>query len=241
MPRRTCDGPRDTKGRASARSQPRHFDEHDWRALPDIEGKLARADPALGRTIAAVVARIGQQRIAPSRAAPFEAVVRAIVYQGVSGESAALIFARLRRAIGGSVRPAKILAMPKDALASAGVSTSKVRAILNLAEWFAMNRKVAKALADLPDEEVVAAPTAIGGIGASTANVFLIFSLGRLDVMPAGDRGIRRGVQLVYRLKRAATPAQVQEKALLWRPYRSIASIYLWNAIKLKIEPSHLG
>ena len=86
----------------------------------------------------------------------------------------------------------------------------------------------------------LAALTGIAGIGAWTANVFLIFDLGRLDVMPAADLGIRRGVQLVYGLKGVATARQVQEKALLWRPYRSIASVYLWNAIKLKIAPNDL-
>ena len=123
---------------------------------------------------------------------------------------------------------------------SVGLSKSKSRAVLNLAEWFATNRKTAKTLPDLPDEEVVPALTGIAGIGTWTANVFLIFDLGRLDVMPAADLGIRRGVQLVYGLKDAATPKQVHEKALLWRPYRSIASIYLWNAVKLTIAPDDL-
>jgi 3-methyladenine DNA glycosylase/8-oxoguanine DNA glycosylase len=206
----------------------------------DFEGELTEADAALGHVIAAVVERVGQQRITPSRAAPFEALVRAIVYQSVSGKAAAVIFARLKQAVGGTVSPAKILGMPREAIASVGLSKSKSRAVLNLAEWFAANRKTAKALPDLPDEEVVAALTEIAGIGAWTANVFLIFNLGRLDVMPASDLGIRRGVQLVYGLRDVATPKQVHEKALLWRPYRSIASIYLWNAVKLKIAPDDL-
>ena len=207
---------------------------------PDIEVELAKTDPALGRVINAVIARIGGQRITPSRAAPFEALVRAIVYQSVSGNAAAVIFARLKQAVGGTISPEKILGMPEESIASVGLSKSKSRAVLNLAEWFAANRKTAKALPDLPDEEVVAALTEITGIGAWTANVFLIFSLGRLDVMPASDLGIRRGVQLVYGLKDAATPKQVHEKALLWRPHRSIASIYLWNAVKLKIAADDL-
>jgi DNA-3-methyladenine glycosylase II len=206
----------------------------------DFEAELAKADPALGRAIAAVVGRIGQQRITPSRAAPFEALVRAIVYQSVSGKAAAAIFTRLKQAVGGTFSPTKILAMSEHSLASEGLSKSKSRAVLNLAEWFATNRKMAKALPDLPDEEVLAALTGIAGIGAWTANVFLIFDLGRLDVMPAADLGIRRGVQLVYRLKDVATPKQVHEKALLWRPHRSIASIYLWNAAKLKIAADDL-
>jgi DNA-3-methyladenine glycosylase II len=206
----------------------------------DFEEELARADPALGRVIATVIAKIGRQRITPSRAAPFEALVRAIVYQSVSGKAAATIFTRLKQAAGGAVGPAKLLGMPEDSIASVGLSKSKSRAILGLAEWFVANRRIAKALADLPDEEVAAALTTIAGIGAWTVNVFLIFGLGRLDVMPAADLGIRRGVQLVYGLKGVATPEQVHEKALLWRPYRSIASIYLWNAVKLKVASNDL-
>jgi DNA-3-methyladenine glycosylase II len=95
-------------------------------------------------------------------------------------------------------------------------------------------------LRGLPDKDVVATLTSIAGIGAWTANVFLIFSLGRLDVMPVGDLGIRRGVQLAYGLKSVATPTLVQEKAELWRPYRSVASIYLWTAVKLRLSSSDL-
>src|SRR5690242_16009341 len=130
---------------------------------PDIEAELAKTDPALGHVIAAVIARIGQQRITPSRAAPFEALVRAIVYQSVSGKAAALIFVRLKQAVAGTVSPAKILVMPEESIASVGLSKSKSRAVLNLAKWFAANRKTAKALPDLPDEEVVAALTGIAG------------------------------------------------------------------------------
>jgi 3-methyladenine DNA glycosylase/8-oxoguanine DNA glycosylase len=209
--------------------------------LPDIEAELAKTDPALGRVINAVIARIGRRRITSSRAPPFEALARAIVYQSVSRQAAAAIFARLKETVGDPLTPAKILAMPEGSIMAAGLSRSKADAIRNLADWFAANRKTAEALPELPDDDVVKALTAIAGIGAWTVNVFLIFNLGRLDVMPAGDLGIRRGVQLVYRLEDVATPKQVHEKALLWRPYRSIASIYLWNAVKLKIAPDDLA
>ena len=126
--------------------------------------------------------------------------------------------------------------MTEQSILAVGLSRAKSRSILNLAEWFAANRKVAKALPDLPDEDVVSALTSIAGIGTWTANVFLIFNLGRLDVMPSADLGIRRGVQLTYGFKGVATPKQVQEKAERWRPLRSIASVYLWNAVKLNLS-----
>jgi DNA-3-methyladenine glycosylase II len=207
---------------------------------PDIEAELSQADPKLGRVIDAVIARIGRQRVTPSRSSPFEALVRAVVYQSVSGKAAAAIFARLKETVDGAFTPAGILALPPDSLTAAGLSKSKMGSIRGLAEWFAANRGMAKALAALPDEQVIEALTGIRGIGQWTVNVFLIFNLGRLDVMPTSDLGIRRGVQLVDALEHVATTRQVHEKAELWRPYRSIASIYLWNAVKAKIRPHDL-
>ena len=208
--------------------------------MPEVEEALDAADPKLGCVIAAVIARAGRQQITPSRVPPFEALTRAIVYQGTSGKAAAAIFSRLQETVGRPLSPPKVLGMPQRSMLSVGLSQGKTRSILNLAEWFAANPKVARALPGLPDSDVVATLTSVAGIGVWTANVFLIFSLGRPDVMPAGDLGIRRGVQLTYGLKSVATPKLVQEKAELWRPYRSVASIYLWTAVKLRLSSSDL-
>jgi DNA-3-methyladenine glycosylase II len=206
-----------------------------------VERRLTQADPALGRVIAAVVVRIGQQRIAPSRTTPFEALARAIVYQSVSGKAAASIFSRLREVISAPLTPSNVAALRPRSLAKAGLSRAKARSIHSLAIWFTSNSKLAKALPALPDDEVVEALTAIPGIGAWTVNVFLIFNLGRLDVLPAADLGIRRGVQLTYGLRAVATPKQVRERSQAWQPYRSIASIYLWQAGKLNLGPNDLN
>jgi DNA-3-methyladenine glycosylase II len=125
-------------------------------------------------------------------------------------------------------------------LRAAGLSQAKANAVRSLAEWFEANRATARHLAELPDEAVVNALIGIPGIGRWTANVFLIFTLGRLDVVPADDLGIRRGVKLTYGLTSVPAAALVREKALQWRPYRSIASIYLWQAVKLKLTPQDL-
>jgi DNA-3-methyladenine glycosylase II len=190
--------------------------------------------------IAAVVVRIGPQRIAPSRATPFEALARAIVYQSVSGKAAASIFSRLREAISAPLTPSKVAALRPRSLTQVGLSRAKARSVHSLAVWFMSNAQLAKALPTLPDDEIVEALTAIPGIGAWTVNVFLIFNLGRLDVLPAADLGIRRGVQLTYGLRTVATPKQVLERSQVWQPYRSIASIYLWQAGKLKLGPNDL-
>jgi DNA-3-methyladenine glycosylase II len=208
--------------------------------LSNFEKALTGADPNLGRVIAAVVARIGQQRINPSKSTPYEALARAVVYQSISAGAAAIIFGRLQQAVTKPFSPAKVLRMTEHSITATGLSKAKARAIVSLAEWFMANRKLAKALPDLPDADVVSALTNIAGIGTWTANVFLIFNLGRLDVTPASDVGIRRGVQLTYQLQGVATPSQVREKSQRWRPYRSIASIYLWNAVKLNLSAHDL-
>jgi DNA-3-methyladenine glycosylase II len=206
------------------------------------ESRLARRDPALGRVIAAVVARIGPQRIAASRSTPFEALVRAIVYQSVSGRAAATIFDRLENeVVGAPLTPSNVIARPSRSLIKAGLSNTKARFIRSLATWFLSNAKLAKALPDLPDDEIARALTAIPGIGPWTVNVFLIFNLRRPDVLPAADLGIRRGVTLTYGLRALATPKQVLERSRAWQPFRSIASVYLWQAGKLKLGPDDLN
>jgi DNA-3-methyladenine glycosylase II len=208
--------------------------------LSVIENRLAATDPALGRVISAVVARIGPQRVPPSRTSPFEALVRAVVYQSISGKAAAAIFMRLVEVVTRPLTPSKILASPANALTKAGLSGTKVRTIQELARWFTSNRKLAKSLGKLPDDEVLNLLTRIPGIGAWTVNVLLIFNLGRLDVMPAADLGIRRGVQLAAGLRVIATPKQVIHRSQAWAPYRSLASVYLWQATKLKLGPNDL-
>jgi DNA-3-methyladenine glycosylase II len=221
-----------------ARSQPA-----TKRVIPTFaaaEKRLAASDHALGAVIAFVTGKIGPQRVRPSQSKPFEALARAIVYQGVSGPAAATVFARFKVSVGSPFVPKKVLEFLENAGSSAGLSKTKAGALKGLATWFVDNPKQAKALPTLPDCDAIATLTAIPGIGPWTVNVFLIFNLGRLDVIPSGDSGIRRGVQLVCGLKTAATPKQVMMRAARWKPYRSIASVYLWNAVKLKMAADDL-
>src|ERR1700743_2703634 len=148
------------------------------RSRAKIESRLALADPALGRVIDAVIARIGPQRIAPSRTAPFEALVRAVVYQSIAATAAEPIHARLKQAAGAPLTPKKVLALRAQSLARAGLSKAKARTIRGLAEWFADHQKLAKKLPALSDTEILATLTSLPGIGAWTVNVFVTFNLG---------------------------------------------------------------
>jgi DNA-3-methyladenine glycosylase II len=201
----------------------------------DAENKLSALDPKLGRLIDAVIAAAGRQTAPPSKASPFEALVRAVVYQSIAAKAAEAIYHRLKDKVGGKLTPANLGALTSRQIASVGLSGSKARTIRDLATWFATHPKSARALPTMSDEEVVTTLTSIAGIGAWTANVFLIFNLHRPDVMPAVDLGLRRGVQLIYGLPAVATAKEVQAAADHWRPYRSIACIYLWQAIKRKV------
>jgi DNA-3-methyladenine glycosylase II len=209
-------------------------------ASSNIESVLAKADPALARAIEAVIARQGPVKLAPSHTPPFEALVRAVVYQSLSGNVAAAILTKLKQAIGNTITPVNILATSPASILDAGLSNAKARTIHNLATWFVYNEKLATALPQMADEDIFHALTGIAGIGAWTVNVLLIFNFGRPDVLPVADSGIRRGVQLIYGLIEIASTRMVQEKAELWRPYRSIASMYVWQAMKLKLGPTDL-
>jgi DNA-3-methyladenine glycosylase II len=206
----------------------------------DIEAALTSADALLGRLIEVVISKIGRIRITSSHSTPFEALTRAIMYQSISGTAGAAIYKKLQSSVQGLLTPDKVLSLQQERLREIGFSKAKAAYAHHLARWFNDNAETAQKLPTLTDDEIISALTTIPGIGVWTANVFLIFNLQRLDVVPANDLGIRRGVQLAYGLEGIASPELVHQKAIRWRPYRSIASMYLWNAVKLKISPEDL-
>ncbi len=206
-----------------------------------VEELLSRTDPALGRAIRFVVSRRGRLRIGRSAMPPFEALVRAIIYQQMADKAAASIFERLRHSTDGALTPKKVLALSLDDLRAAGLSSAKARYVHSLAEWFDAHRALAERLPSMTNDEIVETLTSIPGIGVWTANVFLIFDLGRPDVVPALDAGIQRAVQLVYGLSSRPSLAQIREKARKWQPHRSLASMYLWQAVKLGVTDDDLA
>jgi DNA-3-methyladenine glycosylase II len=161
----------------------------------------------------------------------FRALARAIIAQQISTKAAASIFTRLGTELApGGLTPDAILAASEEQLRGVGLSRGKALAVLDLAEHIQSGRLPLHDLHRLSDDEVVSLLTPVRGIGAWTAQMFLIFSMGRLDVLPVDDLGLRAGVQSVYGLSELPDRAVLRERAEAWRPYRSIATWYFWRS-----------
>lgn len=188
---------------------------------------LRRADARL----AAVIARVGPCTLRPRRGV-YDALFRSVLYQQLAGNAAAAIERRVKAHFGGRVpRPADFLCAEADDLRRAGLSRQKLAYLRDLAAHFADGRLRAQRLARMTNDEIVAAVTTVHGIGEWTAHMLLIFSLGRPDVLPVGDYGVRKGMQRLYRLRDLPKPHTMERIAAPWRPYRSIAAWYVWRSV----------
>lgn len=195
--------------------------------------ELSARDPALG----AVIARVGGTGFVarPSDSA-FESLTHSIVYQQLSGKAAETIFGRFRALYRGDrfPDPGAVLAMPHRKLRGAGLSEAKARSIKDLAAH--AERGEIPAIAELrrmtPDD-VVERLTVVRGIGRWTVEMLLLFRIGHPDVLPAHDLGIRKGLARIQRRRELPEPEAVTRRGERWRPYRSVASWYLWRATEL--------
>jgi DNA-3-methyladenine glycosylase II len=202
----------------------------DW---PAVCAELSRRDPALG----AIIARAGGDGFPPhDGGSSFEALARSIVYQQLSGKAASTIFGRFR-ALYPSRRfppPALVIATPHTSMRSAGLSEAKARAIRDLAEHAERGEVPAvAALRRLPPEEVIERLTVVRGIGRWTVEMLLLFRLGHPDVLPAHDLGIRKGLARIMRRRELPEPEAAIRRGERWKPWRSVASWYLWRAAEL--------
>ncbi len=187
-------------------------------------------DPAL----AAIIDRVGPLRLRRRYPTdPFMALLRAIVYQQLSGHAAGAIFARVCERLGDEDVPAALLACDDADLRAAGLSRPKIAAARDLAAHACDGRLPGSAaLASMGDDEIVERLTDIRGIGRWTVEMLLIFGLGRPDVLPVNDLGVRKGFARVHGGDLPA-PAELARFGERWRPYRSVASWYLWRATEL--------
>jgi DNA-3-methyladenine glycosylase II len=163
---------------------------------------------------------------------PFVALVRAIVAQQISTKAANSVRTRLEEALApAGLVPSAVLAASDETLRGAGLSAAKARSLRDLAEHAHDGRLLLDTLHELPDEEVIARLIPVRGIGPWTAQMFLIFSLGRLDVLPVADLGLRVGVQRQYNLAEPPDKNTLEQLAVPWQPFRSIATWYFWRSL----------
>jgi DNA-3-methyladenine glycosylase II len=199
----------------------------------DAVGYLRAADPVLKQ----LIDEIGADGLGDPRAGrPSEhygALVRSIVGQQLSTKAARAIYTRLIERFGGRPpTPQEVLADDPDALrAAAGLSRAKVTYLRSLAEHVLDGSLELERLDALPDEEVIAELTAVKGLGSWSAHMFLMFHLGRPDVLPVGDLGIRRAVERAYGLDELPAPAALEAIAEPWRPDRTLACRFLWRSL----------
>jgi 3-methyladenine DNA glycosylase/8-oxoguanine DNA glycosylase len=191
--------------------------------------ELAANDPVL----AALVERYGPPRLGGRRPARtrFAVLASAICYQQLAGKAAASIHARFVAAVGGEVTPASVLATPMDALRGAGLSAAKAAAVTDLAEKVAGGQVSLERIGRLSDEEVVEHLVQVRGIGRWTAEMFLLGTLGRLDVWPVGDYGVRAGFASAWGLPEIPAPAVLLDYGEAYRPYRSVVAWYCWQVV----------
>ena len=194
---------------------------------------LSQAD----RHLARVMAKAVEFKLEIDEAqTPYESLLRAIVFQSISTKAARVIFQRIKNlsAHGRVPAPEELLRVRRPALRKAGLSFAKIAAVRDLAqktiEGIVPSLDEAHAMSD---EELVERLICVRGIGAWTVEMFLIFRLGRPDVLPIHDYGVQKGFALTYRKKAIPKPRELAAFGERWRPYRTVASWYLWRAVDL--------
>jgi 3-methyladenine DNA glycosylase/8-oxoguanine DNA glycosylase len=197
-----------------------------------IAHSLAAADADIARAIAWVTPKKGYLDIPESSArSHFEALVRAIVYQQLSGRAAETIYGRVRALVSELPTPERVLAVPAAELRAAGLSNAKVRYVLALSEHVASGALTLDDVDTLSDQAVIQRLVQVPGIGEWSAQMFLLFRLRRPDVLAGGDLGLRQGLKLVRGQEQPVSPAEFVQAGAAWRPWASYASLYLWAAV----------
>jgi DNA-3-methyladenine glycosylase II len=195
---------------------------------------LSDIDPIMAKAI---------ERVGPCTLIPnpqfFETLVDAIISQQISVKAADAIMGRLRAALhaeaNGMISPEAILSLEEDTLRAVGLSPQKMRYIRDLTERVASGQLDLERLRELDDEAVITELVKVKGIGRWTAEMMLIFSLGRSDVLPVDDLGFVEGVREAYALETRPTPKEMRERGEVWRPFRTFATWYMWGVRRLTL------
>jgi len=191
---------------------------------------LRQADPVLAR----VIDSVGPFTL-EAQGGSFRALAQSIFFQQLAGPAARAIMKRVLDLLGTDdarfFTPKEFLAASDEDLRAAGLSRQKLAYLRDLADKFASGQLREDEFADMDDEEVIGRVTSVKGIGRWTSEMFLIFSLGRPDVLPVDDLGVRRGLQQVYGLDGPPSPEQMRSIAEPWRPFRTVGTWYMWRSL----------
>jgi DNA-3-methyladenine glycosylase II len=195
---------------------------------------LKRKDPTLAR----IIRETGQIRFDLDDD-HYEAIVGSIIFQQLAGSAAQAILNRFKEVYGGRLpTPREYLATDVGKLRKSGLSPQKISYIKDLAERLEDGRLDLKKMEELSDEEAMSELDAVRGIGRWTAEMFLLFKLGRTDVLPVDDLGLRKAAKRVYRLRKLPSREKFEELAVNWHPYSSISTLYLWKSTEKPEAPA---
>ncbi|MFQ5694722.1 MAG: DNA-3-methyladenine glycosylase family protein [Terriglobia bacterium] len=199
---------------------------------------LKRADPVLQR----VIERVGPCRLQVDRD-HFGTLAKAIIFQQLAVKAAQTIFRRYQQLYGKgrNPRPAELARTPRRRLRAAGLSRQKMAYLQDLARNAARGELGLGRFRRIEDEEVIERLTRVKGIGRWTAEMFLIFSLGRPDVLPVDDLGFQLALKKAYRLRKLPSAEKIKKLAEPWRPYRSVATWYLWQVRRIDLRADLRG
>ena len=186
-----------------------------------------RKDPVL----ADIIGTVSEFKL-KKKSQHFAVLVESIISQQLATSAADAIFKRFKGLYPKFPTASEVLATRKSKLRTVGLSGMKVEYLKDLAKHVDTGKLDMKAISKMGDEDVIVQLTQVKGIGRWTAEMFLIFSLGRMDVFPVGDLGLRRGVQMAFSLKEMPKPKETEKFGDRWRPYRSVATWYLWKSLQ---------
>ena len=213
--------------RPSARSRVRTV-----RATPKIVAELAASDPVMARLIEEHGALVKRDLKNERPGDAYGALLRSIVGQQLSTKAARTIYGRMLELFDGHApSPKQLLAADPDAIRAAGLSRPKIAYLRDLARHVEDGELELDRLDELSDEKIIEELTAVKGIGEWSAHMFLMFHLGRPDVLPVGDQGIRNAIKAQYRLRKIPDAKRMEKIAKPWRPYRTLACLYLWSSL----------
>lgn len=198
------------------------------KSLKDAERLLSRRDPVLKL----IIKRHGPCTMSAQPVGKyFDSLADAIISQQISVRAAATIFARFKKLLRGRISAQGILRLSDAELKTVGISPQKMAYLRDLSKCWQNGTIKHRTFANLPDEEVIKELVMVKGIGRWTAEMFLMFSLGRLDVLPVADLGLQNAIQKAYGFKTRPSERTIRRVAEQWKPYRSIGTWYLWTSL----------